>query len=203
MVRPRQRGYTYIGLLVSVAILGMMLTMVARVWRTTEQRERETQLLWIGHAYRMAIASYYALGHQYPPTLQVLLRDDRFPIPTHHLRRLYADPMTGKPDWTLLTSPTGQGIVGVASSSQARPVKHDGFDKIDESFKDADCYCAWKFAYLTNAWGRLLPGQGIPVIPGPPIPVPPGSAPGSSPGVGGAPGTVNPGPGPASSGGPN
>ena len=45
-----QSGYTFIGLLVSVVILGLMLTIVARVWSTTEQREREAQLLWIGHA---------------------------------------------------------------------------------------------------------------------------------------------------------
>src|SRR5215469_7562034 len=123
MAADTQRGYTYIGLLVSVVLLGMMLTMVARVWSTTEQRERETQLLWIGHAYRMAISSYYSMGHQYPLTLDVLLTDDRFPVPKHHLRQLYADPMTGKSDWTMIMTPSGEGIMGVASSSQSQPIK--------------------------------------------------------------------------------
>ena len=120
----RQRGYTYIGLLVSVVILGLLLTIVARVWSTTEQRERETQLLWIGHAYRMAISSYFSMGHQYPLTLEVLLTDDRFPVPKRHLRQLYADPMTGKADWTLITNPGG-GIMGANGRLAALEILKD------------------------------------------------------------------------------
>jgi hypothetical protein len=48
--------------------MGLMLTISARIWATTEQREREAQLF-AGHAYRMAIVSYYASGHQYPAIL--------------------------------------------------------------------------------------------------------------------------------------
>ncbi|TLZ14592.1 MAG: type II secretion system protein, partial [Gammaproteobacteria bacterium] len=54
----RQAGFTYLGLLAAVVLMGLLLTMASRVWSLTEQRERETQLLFIGHAYRMAIASY-------------------------------------------------------------------------------------------------------------------------------------------------
>src|ERR1700732_222237 len=92
----KQQGFTYLGLLFAVGIMGLMLTVVARVWRTTVQREREAQLLWAGHAYRMAISSYFALGHQYPATLQDLLTDERFPVPKHHLRRLSPDPLDGE-----------------------------------------------------------------------------------------------------------
>lgn len=201
---PRgERGFTYIGLLVFVFIMGLMLTMVARVWTTTEQRERETELLWIGHAYRMAISSYYSVGHRFPTDLKDLLTDERFPVPKHHLRRLYADPMTGKPDWKLIMIPAGNGIMGVASSSQAAPIKHDGFEKIDETFKDADCYCKWEFIYLANRWalpgttpnapGGLQPGR-----PGPLNPTPPGTFPGGAPGV-----PLSPTPAPATNGGSN
>lgn len=189
-----QWGYTYIGLLVSVVVLGLMLTMAARVWSTTEQREREAQLLWIGHAYRMAISSYYSMGHQYPLTLELLLTDDRFPVPTHHLRQLYADPMTGKADWTLIVSPTGQGIMGVASSSQAQPIKRDGFEPIDETFKDSDCYCQWKFVVYGSRWNRAAPSDvGLPPAPTSPTPTRPVPLPTPTPGGnGGAPGTQNP-----------
>ena len=166
-----QHGYTYIGLLVSVVILGMMLTIVARVWSTTEQREREAQLLWIGHAYRMAISSYFSMGHQYPLTLELLLTDDRFPVPKHHLRQLYADPMTGKADWTLIKNPSGQGIMGVASSSKAAPIKRKGFELIDAVFEDTDCYCAWQFIYLPRRFGAPLPAG---------VNGPPSTAPGSN-----------------------
>ena len=196
MGSDRQRGYTYIGLLVSVVILGLMLTIVARVWSTTEQREREAQLLWIGHAYRMAISSYFSMGHQYPLTLELLLTDDRFPVPKHHLRQLYADPMTGKADWTLITNPSSPGIMGVASSSKATPIKRKGFEPVDEVFADTDCYCAWQFVYVPRRFGTLPAGVNLPptTTPGPtnPGPVIPGSN--TSPSGGGllTPGTTLP-----------
>jgi type II secretory pathway pseudopilin PulG len=154
--RGGQHGFTYIGLLAAVVIMGLLLTMAGRVWTTTQQREREADLLFIGHSYRLAIASYYAAGHQYPPTLESLLTDERFPVPKHHLRRLYPDPLTGGAEWTLIMSPTGTGIMGIASSSQSSPIKRDGFDEIDRSFKDADCYCQWRFIYYANRWNRNI-----------------------------------------------
>jgi type II secretory pathway pseudopilin PulG len=181
-----QRGFTYIGLLVAVVIIGLMLTVASRVWTTTEQRERETQLLFIGHAYRMAIASYFVTGHQFPHTLQDLVQDERFPIPKRHLRRLYPDPVTGKTDWSLILTPSGQGIMGVASSSQATPLKRDGFDLIDQVFKGVDCYCLWRFVYYANRFNR-------PVTTGTTINSNSDGSPGSSNTPAGAPSSFRPG----------
>jgi type II secretory pathway pseudopilin PulG len=202
VVRPKcaaptfEWGFTYIGLLITVVIMGLMLTVVARVWTTTEQRERETQLLFVGHAYRMAIASYFAFGHRYPPTLESLLKDERFPVPKRHLRRLYPDPMTGQADWTLIMTPSGQAIMGVASSSQSPPIKRDGFDSIDNAFKGVACYCLWRFIYYPNRWNRAwgtvpvippgvstLPDPTSPATPDPTIPglYTPGTSPASPP----------------------
>jgi type II secretory pathway pseudopilin PulG len=160
----RQLGFTYIGLLIAVVILGLMLTAVGRIWTTTEQRERETQLLFAGHAYRLAISSFFAHGHRFPVTLQELLQDERYPVPHHHLRRLYPDPMTGKADWVLVLTPDGQGIMGVASSSTATPIKHGNFDLIDEVFTDTDCYCDWKFVYFPNRFMRTTGPTGSAVL---------------------------------------
>ena len=175
-----QRGYTYIGLLVGVVILGLMLTVVSRVWMTTMQREREAQLLWVGHAYRHAIASYYVHGGQFPQSLQQLLQDDRSPVPLRHLRQLYPDPMTGAADWTLISDPMSQRIMGVASSSKATPIKRKGFELVDAVFADTDCYCGWQFIYWPRRFGAPLPsGVNVPpsTAPGPTIPEPviPGS----------------------------
>jgi type II secretory pathway pseudopilin PulG len=190
-----QHGFTYIGLLFAIFIMGLILTVVGRVWKTTEQREREIQLLYIGHEFRMAISSFYALGHRYPLTLQELVTDERFPIPRHHLRRLYTDPMTGKADWALIMTPNGQGIMGVASASQAVPIKRDGFDLIDQDFKGSDCYCSWQFVYHSNRWNNPIgtgAATGVPnwqpgtgpwspggpsTAPGVPVPVTPSPAP--------------------------
>ncbi|MFL6605496.1 MAG: type II secretion system protein [Steroidobacteraceae bacterium] len=142
-----QRGFTYLGLLMAVAVMGLMLTIVARVWATTEQREREIQLLFAGHQFRDAIAGYFARRHQYPPTLQDLLGDSDSPLPQRYLRRLYLDPMTATPEWHQIAAPGG-GIMGVASTSKLTPLKRGNFELRDVTFKDADCYCAWQFLYV-------------------------------------------------------
>jgi len=194
-----QRGFTYLGLLFAVMVIGLMLTVAARVYRTTVQREREAQLLWVGHAYRMAISAYFAAGHHYPATLHDLLIDDRFPVPKHYLRQLYPDPMTGHADWTLILTPDQSGIQGVASTSQANPIKRDRFDLVDSTFKDSDCYCQWKFIYSPYRWigagmsgppvaqpgqGGSFTSPGIPTsAPGVPVPLPSNPTPLPSPTV--------------------
>jgi type II secretory pathway pseudopilin PulG len=144
-VRP-QAGFTYLGILVAVALMGLMLSAVGRVWAVHEQREREVQLLFVGDQYRMAIGRYYRSGRSYPMSLADLVQDDRSPLPRRFLRKLYADPMTGDADWTLIPAPGG-GIMGVASASQAAPIKRAGFDLQDKAFADSDCYCKWRFIY--------------------------------------------------------
>jgi type II secretory pathway pseudopilin PulG len=181
----RQRWFTYLGLLFAVMVIGLMLTVAARVYRTTVQREREAQLLWVGHAYRMAISAYFAAGHRYPATLHDLLIDERFPVPKHYLRQLYPDPMTGQADWTLILTPDQSGIQGVASTSQATPIKRDRFDLVDSTFKNKDCYCQWQFLYLPNRWM----GAGVPPV----VPVNPALLPGQGGGSILTPGTGAPG----------
>ncbi|MBV8403130.1 MAG: type II secretion system protein, partial [Gammaproteobacteria bacterium] len=99
----RESGFTYLGLMAAIVILGILLSMAGRVWSFSEQRDKEAQLLWVGHAYRDAIASYYVHGGQFPQSLEQLLQDDRSPVPLRHLRQLYPDPMTGAADWTLIS----------------------------------------------------------------------------------------------------
>jgi hypothetical protein len=111
-----------------------MLTAASRVWSVSEQRERETQLLFVGDEFRAAIAAYYAIGR--------------------HLRRLYHDPMTGEADWTLVLAPGG-GIMGVASNSKLTSIKRTGFTQIDASYDNSDCY--WQFVYEPRYFGRSAP----------------------------------------------
>jgi type II secretory pathway pseudopilin PulG len=158
-----QAGFTYIGLMVAVVILGLMLSMVGRVWSTTMQRERETELLYTGGQIRMAIAGYFAIGHQYPVSLDLLLADDRSPVPKRFLRRLYPDPMTSHADWTLIYAMDGVGIMGVASSSDRVPIKKKNFAAEDAAFEDTSCYCAWKFIYVPPRYGtRRAAGSAAP-----------------------------------------
>ncbi len=150
----REGGFTYVGLLVAIAVMGLLLTVAARVWGTTEQREREVQLLFIGHSYRSAIGSYVAhMGH-YPLSLGDLLGTSDTAVPQRFLRQLYADPMSGTTDWRLIMTPDGGGIMGVASSSAGTPLKHANFDPVDAPFADAVTYGDWQFVYVQRFYRK-------------------------------------------------
>jgi type II secretory pathway pseudopilin PulG len=177
MAVRRSAGFTYIGLLVTIVIIGGMLAAVGQVWSTQAQREREVELLYRGDTIRMAIAAY-AFGPggsgQYPRELQDMIQDERQPQIKRELRRVYEDPMTGLADWTLIRGADG-GIMGVASSSNAKPLKVQGFNLLDTAFTDTTCYCDWQFVYIPPRRSYRAPV----VAPGtPPAPT---TAPGTSP----------------------
>ena len=145
--RGAQAGFTYIGVLVLVVLIGLMLSIAGQVARSTAQRERETELLFIGHQYREAIGRFVRGTHRYPMTLEELVQfEGAGPAPDHYLRRLYPDPMTRQTDWTLIPAP-GVGFMGVASSSKQIPLKQAGFDDVDVDFDKAETYADWLFVY--------------------------------------------------------
>lgn len=170
--RPGRRGFVLLALLVALALLGVALMGAVDVWSMARQREREKELLFVGDQYRQAIQRYYTAappGGQrgYPPSLQSLLDDDRFPTPVHHLRRAYPDPITGSAEWGLLKA--GERIVGVYSLSEAEPIKKAGFSPAHQVFKDAASYQDWVFAYVPRR-GVVLPAAPASVAPSPTSP---------------------------------
>ena len=153
MVAPTARsegGFTYIGILLALALFGVALAATGDVWRTAAQRERERELLFVGDQFRNALLSYYgatpAGQRRYPRVLEDLVEDNRYPVPRRHLRRIYADPITGKPDWVLVDAPGG-GIAGVHSRSEAKPLKTGNFAAQDVKFEGAGRYSDWKFGF--------------------------------------------------------
>ena len=151
--RAGQGGFTYLGLLFAIAILGITLATVGVVWSTQIRRDREAELLFIGDQFRVAIGRYVQSGGIYPRALADLVEDKRVPVPRRFLRRVYADPMTGNADWQLIHTADG-GIMGVASSSQQQPIKVAGFPTADAAFADAACYCDWTFNYVARINSR-------------------------------------------------
>ncbi len=148
-------GFTYLGVLFLVALVGAGLVSVAEVWHTLAQHDKETELLFIGNQFRSAIERYYGASPgaaQYPKSLEDLLEDKRFPNVRRHLRRIYVDPMTGKSEWGL-TQLEGVGIVGVHSLSDAVPLKQANFAARDAAFVGAKTYRDWVFAFQPAAPG--------------------------------------------------
>jgi type II secretory pathway pseudopilin PulG len=142
------RGFTYVMMLVAVAVIGVGFAGTAEVWSLAQQREKEAELLFVGNQYREAIGRYYDAtpggGKRYPQKLEDLLEDNRYPMPVRHLRKLYADPLTGKPDWVIMEGPEG-GIMGVHSRATGKPLKQAEFGQVNRTFQEAPSYNEWRF----------------------------------------------------------
>jgi len=146
----RERGFTYIGVLVLVVLMGIALASAGEVWHTMQQREKEQQLLFIGHQFRLALKRYAdhtpAKGRRQPLHLEELLLDPRHPGIQRYLRQIYLDPMTGSPEWGLITGPGGE-IYGVHSLAEGEPLKKGHFDLADRHFEGSMKYSDWVFTY--------------------------------------------------------
>ena len=145
--RASERGFTYIGLLALVVLIGILLAAAGEVASTAARHEREEELLWVGHAYRAAIGRFWRARHTYPQSLLELLGTaPDAPVQVRYLRQLYPDPMTNAVDWVLLLGPNG-GIIGVASRSTRAPLKTGHFEDVDVDFTVAQTYADWQFTF--------------------------------------------------------
>ena len=158
------RGFTYIAVLFLVAIMGAVLGATAVVWKTMNQRDKEQELLFIGHEYRRAIGFYYertpGAAKLFPKKLEDLLEDKRQTTLTRYLRKRYNDPFSSGKEWGVVPGPGGT-IMGVYSLSDKTPIKTGNFDTDDKDFANAVSFQAWKFVYQAPAVAAVP----IPVVP--------------------------------------
>ncbi|HEY8102400.1 MAG TPA: type II secretion system protein [Burkholderiaceae bacterium] len=145
----RNCGFTYLGLMILIAIIGIASATSLELGTLMQRRLAEETLLDIGKEFQRALVSY---ANATPPgqspapsSLQDLLKDPRYPNIRRHLRKLYADPMTGKETWGLVPSIENKGIVGIYSLSQEKPIKVGNFDPLFQSFEGKTSYRDWVF----------------------------------------------------------
>lgn len=121
-----QRGYSYLAVLFLVALTAAGLAALGQAWSTAAQRERERELVFRGGEIARAIAAYAkatpGLPQQYPKRLEDLLTDTRAGRTQHHLRRIYEDPFSGRPDWELLPEAGQPEAFGAVRSRSERPL---------------------------------------------------------------------------------
>lgn len=164
-----ERGFTYVIVLSAVVVLGIVVEVTSVLSSQVKRAEQEAELLYRGIAYRNAIRSYYRANGSYPRALEDLVRDNRHPD-KHHLRALYADPMTTllaeNGGWTLVRHSDG-GIRGVASSNTSEPRKQTNFPKGLEKLENAKSYALWVFEYIPEKPRLPVPAGAIPPV-GPP-----------------------------------
>ncbi|UQV45172.1 type II secretion system GspH family protein [Janthinobacterium lividum] len=171
----RQRGFTYLGLIILVAILGLVGAAGLKMGSLLQRQAAEQELLDIGAQFVDALQSYAgatpAGQPQHPPTLAALLRDPRFPQVRRHLRKLYVDPITGRAEWGLLYQPGSQGIIGVHSLSSSKPLKVGNFEARFTGFEGKSHLSEWQFVT-----GGPVPPAGLALVPADAV-APPSAAP--------------------------
>ncbi len=122
-------GFTYLGLLFIITLMGLVAALAGSTWRFTAQRERERELLFVGREYQRAIGchvkAHAAQPQPYPTSLAQMLASPGELTVRRCLRRLYPDPITGSDDWGLVRTPQG-GISGVYSRSTLAPLRQRG-----------------------------------------------------------------------------
>ncbi len=141
-----QRGFAYLLLLATIAILGIASSAAVTLGAQMGRRDAEQQLMAIGAEFQQALRGYAGvpLGARGPRSLEELLKDPRVPGIRRHLRQLYADPLTGKAEWGLVTDSQGF-IVGIHSLADGTPIKQNGFDPAQAGFEEARSYRDWVF----------------------------------------------------------
>jgi type II secretory pathway pseudopilin PulG len=141
------------GLMVFLALCGLTVLQFSESAATVRQRERETQLLWIGQQYRRALESYYfatpSKVKHLPVKLDELLLDTRFPMPVRHLRQLYPDPLQPEVPWGIVRQ--GNQIIGVYSQSDGEPLRRIQLGPGLEQLDNAARYSAWRFIFFPRA----------------------------------------------------
>lgn len=162
--RAAQAGFAYVLLLIAVAVIGVSAAAAVSLGTTLARREAERDLLAIGSEFQRALNSYAGLppganaapGTRGPRSLEDLLKDPRQPGIRRHLRKVYADPMTGKDEWGVVRDSEGF-ITGVYSLAEGTPVKRTGWPPEWARFEEQDSYAGWVFGFQVAAPQAVAP----------------------------------------------
>lgn len=147
-----QAGFTYIGLISLVALIAIASAATVTVGALAQRRQVEEEMLFVGSEYIRAFMLYDSNtpdgnGNFAPKKLEDLLKDPRQPGTMRYLRKLYPDPVTGKPDWELIPAPGG-GIMGVKSASCDPTIKRSFTEQEWLYLNNKKRYCDWIFAWV-------------------------------------------------------
>nr|WP_315484273.1 type II secretion system protein [uncultured Undibacterium sp.] len=148
----KETGFTYIGLLILIAILGIIAAASVQVGSIFQRRIAEETLLDIGAEYQRALLSYANATtngqRSTPQNLNDLIKDPRYPKVIRHLRRIYNDPLTGKNNWGVIRAKDQNGfngIIGIYSLSDQTPIKIGNFPQTFTHFTNKSSYQEWIF----------------------------------------------------------
>jgi len=118
LLQTQQAGFTYLWLILTVAIASAGGAALGEMWQTQSLRSKEQEQVFRLGSFAAALNSYAAATPTGMPCLpsafEDLLEDKRSGKLKRHLRTLYPDPFTGKFDWVVERSLAG-GIKNIKS----------------------------------------------------------------------------------------
>jgi type II secretory pathway pseudopilin PulG len=151
----RSDGFTYVGLIIFVAIIALVGAAGLKFGAIMQRRAAELALLDIGAQFGAALRSYADATPPgqptQPPSLKDLLKDPRFPNTRRHLRKIFVDPVTGKAEWGIVYVSGTVGVTAVYSLSNAKPIKIGNFDARFPNFDNKAHLSDWKFTMAGQA----------------------------------------------------
>ena len=103
----RSRGYTYVALVVGLAVMAILMAAVLPLASAESQRDKEAELIFRGIQYAEGIRTFRKRYGRYPTTLK-----EMFEVHPRTLRKLWKDPMTNSNNWGLITQLGGAPILG-------------------------------------------------------------------------------------------
>jgi type II secretory pathway pseudopilin PulG len=112
------QGFTYLVVLLTIAVMGIGLLAIAEVWVTTARREQLRHMDWVGEQYTHAIRSYYLASpgsvKHFPGSIQDLLEDSRHINLVRHLRSTDQHSFSNQGGFSVqLAFPEADGFTGV------------------------------------------------------------------------------------------
>jgi type II secretory pathway pseudopilin PulG len=94
MKKKNEAGYNLVILVVAITVLNILVAAAIPLWRTAIKREKEEELISRGFQYAEAIRVFQHRYGRMPARLEELME-----VKPRCIRRLWADPITGKQDW--------------------------------------------------------------------------------------------------------
>ncbi len=179
-------GFTLAAMMVIMAVMAIFLTVAVETASFQMRREKEAELIFRGGQAVEAIRLFRARNGRFPMTLAELAQ-----AKPRVLRKVWVDPMTGKPDWIpVFLSDTGTkvggpsatptpgfdieptptpapGSPGQPSTSAVGPIVGLRSRVCDDSIKiwnGQTRYCDWKFIFdPTHPFGPAVAPVPVPV----------------------------------------
>ena len=138
-------GFTFIGLMVVIALINISLAVAVTSWVTIDKRAKETELIWRGQQYVRALRCHQAKTGALPDDLDELLESDC-------IRAVYPDPMSPDGEWRIIRESDlelVQGSTGFGGTRAAGSI----LDNIDRELRGPE-------AFFGNSGARTRLGGG-------------------------------------------